>query len=81
MSRVFNDACWKKASELNAAIPFTLLELRGLAGTKKKPVIERRTAIAKGLRDAGFSYPEIADALGMDHSGVLLMMKREGGES
>lgn len=40
--------------------------------------IARRREIARAMRARGYSYPEIAEALGYrSHSGVLDLLKRE----
>lgn len=53
---------------------------RGPGGTlkKKRTVVLWRAAIFLDMRNTGMSYPEIADAFGLQHSTVIAALKRKG---
>lgn len=46
---------------------------------KSGAIVAARTACIVMLRDAGLSYPEIGEALNIDHSTAILAMRRVRG--
>lgn len=79
MSQTFNVNTYRAASMICHEIGVPLAELQALGkwGLKRRGVVAKRSVVAMRLRRLGHSFPCIGHVLGVDHSCILLMQKRE----
>lgn len=73
MSQTYNAQCVVEAERICWGMGF---ELANILGGKTREKVRFRELVAVQLRDMGFSFPEIGHALGLDHSTVMVMLRR-----
>lgn len=86
--QISGDSDMKKLSELDAesqGIAYDAISLTGLSWValteqnRKRRVVYKRWAAWKIFRDHGYSYQEIGEIFGRDHTSILWGLRRLGG--
>lgn len=78
MSQTYNSQCRWAASLYCSGRRYPLSTLRafGEMGFKRGDMPTARRNLARHLRQLGYSLPEIGSALCLDHSAILLMLRK-----